>query len=484
MARRKKLVIALLIFLIALLPRLYQIGQTPIFGDEVTWTVWGKEIIYSVINGNLGNYHAWYNDTTEGHDIGFPLTPLIGISHIIFTGESRLGLGWLPPIVASRVVNVVIASLTPVAMFLIGSQFVGAFAAFTAAILFSLTPVIIGVDRWVFHDSMLTLTSFLALGIFILKARDKKISFIPGIFLGLAFLTKPTGAFPFISWMILAIPQKNRRFVIRLMAVNAISALATVLIVWPESWRRPVISIFEYMFKIVKLPGDETPSFYFGKSTLDPGPTFYFFQLFGRLPEIIILFIFFPLISFRKRLKKISNQSLSIIAYCLLYFIFMSFLPLKTSFRYILPILPWIYLYIGKHTPRALFVIAVGLLMISNSYYHPDYYVYYNQLIGGPGNAAKYDQVPLCYASKSGLKFLNENHIPGSIYIAGCAAGEPYYQSGRTFTQDYNEADIVIVGTELRQKDPSKLEKILEEKHWLKSITVKESPVGEIWLKD
>ncbi|MBI3282731.1 glycosyltransferase family 39 protein, partial [Candidatus Curtissbacteria bacterium] len=377
-----------------------------------------------------------------------------------------------------------LSSLTPVAIFLLGGELVGLFSAFSAAVLYSLTPVIIGVDRWVFHDSILALFSFLATGLFIIDIKKKKFSLLPGIFLGLAFLSKIIGIFSFLPWLVLIIGKKNRQFVVKMILFNLASALATILIVWPESWRRPVISIFEYTLKIVKLPGDETPNYYFGKSTLNPGPTYYFFQLFARLPEIIFFLFGFAFLQITKARKKVTLPIIAIILYCLVFFVFMSLIPLKTSFRYLLPILPWFYLLIGNYISRALLVIAIGLLMISNIYYHPDYYVYYNQLVGGPKNAANFDQVPLCYASKSALTYLNENKIQGTIYIAGCEAGEPYYNSGRVFTKNHEEAKIVIVGTELRQKDPAKLEKILKYRHLIHKIIVKESPVGEIWLKN
>ncbi len=493
MTRKKKIIVSVFVFVLALFPRLFEIHKTPIFGDEVTWTVWGKELVYSVIKGNLNSYsqHAWYNDQKEGHDIGLPLNWFIGAGNIILTDESKFGLGLVSPIIASRVINITIASLTPVAIFLIGGQLVTPIAAFMAAVLYSLTPTIIGVDRWVFQDSMQTLLTFIAIGLFIAYTQKRRFSVVPGLFLGLAFLTKPTGALPIIPWLVLVISQKERRFVIKMIIANTISSLGAVLIIWPESWRRPVISIFEYIWKIIHLPGDELLSFYFGKSSLDPGPTFYLFQFVARLPEVIIFLFTLAVVTSVRPLKKIGLSAIAVGISCLFYLAFLSFLPFKVGFRYLLPILPWIYLLIGNFINKqktlnqyVIFTATLVLLVITDVHFHPDYIVYYNRLVGGPGNAVKYDTVPSCYASKSGLKYLNDNRIHGTIYIAGCSAGEPYYNSGRTFTKNYTEADIIILGTDVRQEDPSMLEKVLNGKHHIYEIIIKESPVGEIWLKN
>src|SRR3990170_349304 len=89
--------ILVLIYLIALLPRLWQLGATPVYVDEVTWVVKGKEAIYALAKGNLDYFRnrAWWNDRKDTYAIGWPTVLASGLAHVILAGSGQYSLHWL-----------------------------------------------------------------------------------------------------------------------------------------------------------------------------------------------------------------------------------------------------------------------------------------------------------------------------------------------------------------------------------------------------
>lgn len=68
----------LIVYLIALLPRLLFLGEAGIYSDEITWMVRGKEVVYSVLHRNLPYFHnAWWNKKNDTEAIGLPLVSVL-----------------------------------------------------------------------------------------------------------------------------------------------------------------------------------------------------------------------------------------------------------------------------------------------------------------------------------------------------------------------------------------------------------------------
>ncbi len=87
--------------------------------------------------------------------------------------------------------------------------------------------------------------------------------------------------------------------------------------------------------------------------------------------------------------------------------------------------------------------------------YSPDYYLFYNKLIGGPSNAQKYDLVGLCSGVKEALKFIDQSYnIHEPIAVIGCSQVLAPYYSSRQITTDWQTSNLVIIENSYKQLMP------------------------------
>ena len=480
MAIKKTLI---LIYFLTLLPRLYQLSATAVYPDEVTWMVKGKETIYALAKFNLDYFrHAWWNDTTETYAIGLPVVVLNGLSHVLLAGTSKYSLHLLPDILASRLPIIFLHSLLPPALYLFCRRFFGHTSALVAALAYSLAPVAIGTDRWVIHDSSLTLFSFLAVTTYIYAKHDARISLLPGFFLGMAFLVKPTGLFPGISWLLLAKPH-------RLFFTNILTATLTILILWPQSWFKPLTSIPEYIFRQQRLAQLGLPNFHLGVITKSPGGTFYFERFLNRTPEVVIITLLLGLYFYLRQRRTFSVGSRRVItalgAYFLSFLWVISTTPAKAGLRYALPLIPWVYVVAGwalsrLRSRRFFSSVYLTFLLFPLSYY-PNFSLYYNWISGGPRRGQQHELVGLCLGSKAAFQYLDSNKIPGVAAILGCADTGPY-DTGRQLTKDWKTAVIVVLETAHRQQFPESPEiESLKNRTPIKSIEENGVVTAEIY---
>ncbi|BCX14789.1 MAG: hypothetical protein KatS3mg088_472 [Patescibacteria group bacterium] len=344
--KKRKIILIALIYILSLSLRLIDLENTSIYSDEITWTVRGKEIIYALIHANKNFFeNAWWKKTNDTEAIALPLTLLSGISQFFLAGNGKYSLKIFNDIFASRLPIAIISSLTPVFIFYFGSKLIGEKLALISAIFYLINPIAIAFDRMSINDSFLTLFSFTALTSYLYYSKENKISFIPGIFLSLAFLTKPNGILPIIGWLVYDLYQKRNNFPSKQLAINTISFLVFTNIMWPYSWEKPIYSIFEYLIRQFHLVQDGMTVFYRGKITTNPPFDFYLFQYLIRMPEILILGFFVNLISILYLIKnkniKTKKQNITIITYVLIFLIIISISNKKLGIRYALPLLPW-----------------------------------------------------------------------------------------------------------------------------------------------
>jgi len=487
----KRSIAAVLLYTIALIPRSFQLEQTGVYPDEITWMVKGKEYLYALKNRDLTYLkNAWWNNPKDSYAIGLPLAVTNGASHILFAGTGKFSLRIFSDIIASRLPVVLIGSLLTPLMFIYFSKYISPKASFIASITYALNPIAIGLDRWVIHDSYLTLFSFLALISFNSSSTAKTI--FPGFWLSLAFLTKPNGILPIFSWATHTLFQPAGSKLSELLK-NIVGFFTFTTVLWPSSWFLPIISVPLYIYNQTVLTryGDPVPNYFLGQSTFYPNPTYYLFQFFFRTPEVIILFVFIGGLLLVKRLSKAESHKKSLaitgLTYIILFFVTISLTPQKGGIRYALPLLPWIYIlsgwgifqFVEKYTKRRfLKILAYFTFIFFSSYpisYHPNYYLYYNYLIGGPGKAQKYDLVGLCFGSKKALNFIDRNNLKGVVSVVGCSDTATYHTS-RNLTKDWNKADIVILESSYIQQFPKADSVVMTKKREI-LFTVKENGV-------
>lgn len=468
-----------LLFFIALIPRIYQLDRTTIYPDEVSWMVRSKEALYALKKENLGFFKegVWWNSKSESESIGIPLSIVSGLSLILLNKDSgSVSSNLFPDYVAARIPGAFFAAVLISLFFIVSRRLFSTKQALLAALLLSLDPVHIGLSRWVINDPFLSFATFFAISLFILgvKKRNQKFIMLSGVSLGLGFLTKPLGLLPVASWVVYCLlvkvssGQKTKALIL-----SSLSALVTILLLWPSSWFNPIISIFEYVIRQFQLDKIGIAYYFFGQVSINPPWFVYFFGILTRLPLLISLGLVFSLtFAITKIGRKLSWQKLavpfSIFTFCALLLFFVSVSNLNQGVRYVLPLWPWIYLLVAWGYLQALerikslairrltLFLLLGGNLISILSYHPEQMFFYNSLLGGAGNAQRYDLVGRCYGIKEAIEFINRCY-PGtpSLAILGCSnVTAPYYYHGR-ITTDWQREKLVVVENSFKQLLPN-----------------------------
>ena len=454
--------ISLFILSLSLFFRLWHLGQTSLQMDEVTWMVHSKELIYSAFHRDSAFFRekAWWNWTSENYAIGLPTNLLGGVSHLLFGGTSRFSLKLLPDIISARLPIAVISAFLPLLvyrfLFLVGQPAVGIIAALGLAA----SPLMLASDRWFLNDSYLAIFSFLSLSSFYMAGRNKKISLWPGIWLALAFLTKPNGVLVGVGWLgCLLLP--SRKNYLKLLLTNSIIFFLMTTILWPTAWFNPVFAIPEYLLRQLNLAQVPIQSLFLGKVVLDPGSLYYPFHLFTKNPEIVVVGVIGSLL-FHFQTKK--RQRLTVVSpfilYCLASYALIHFSGTKAGPRYLLPLIPWVYIlsafglyWIYQHLNKPLrtSLIFVALISFSSALiYFPENQIFVNQFVGGPRGIAGSIRLGVCLGGRDALLLLDQRGNGGAYYLYGCADNGPYY-TDRVQTKNLKEATYFIEETWLSE---------------------------------
>lgn len=449
--------LSLFILTLSLFFRLFQLFQTSIQMDEVTWMAHSKTLVYAIVKRDYSFFQekAWWTWKSENYAIGIPANLAGGISHVLLGGSSRFSLKLLPDIVASRLPIALASALLPLLVYrflvLVGQPQVGLLAALSL----SVSPLMLASDRWFLNDSFLALFSFLALTSFYLSGKNKRLSLWPGVWLALAFLTKPHGILVGLGWLGCFLAVGTRKRYLRLLFFNSVIFFLATTLLWPTAWVNPLFAIPEYLLRQLQLAQVPVQSLFLGKVTLDPGQLYYPFHLLFKNPEIIVFGFFFALLSF-VFLKEKRKQLLAMfpfLLYCLAFYFLIHFSGTKAGPRYLVPLIPWFYavsafglvwLYRRLRPPLQLGLLTFGFISLSSVFlYFPDQQIYFNQFIGGPRGVAGTTRLGVCLGGKQALERLDRQGAFGAYYLYGCADNGPYY-SGRAQTKDLKKANYLI----------------------------------------
>lgn len=490
--------------------RLLVMAKAPIYDDEITWMVRGKETIYALIHHNFAYFrYAWWTDTTETQAISLPLVFLNGGFHVLLAGAGKYSLHLFSDIIASRLPIVILSSLLPLFLYYCGSSFFTKKVALLGAVLYALNPIAINIDTWVLNDSLLTIFTFLSIAIFYKSAKEGKNTIFPGFFLALSLLTKPLGILPIAFWIIYFLINNRTLKVLKLILSNLAFAFILVTVLWPQSWFNPIFSFPEYFYRQANLVQTNLAVYYWDKVTFDPGWSYYLFQFFTRMPEGIILgFIFylvFFIINFKKNMRDKHKQSLllrnkdflmiPVFGYLVLFLLCLNLSAQKLGIRYALPMLPWLILLAASGlwkmfnqfkdlVFRRIYVFVMAVILIYPIFFWPDYYLFYNYLIGGPKGAQKYDMVGLCASSKPAIEYLNSIKYHGKIYVAGCQSSA-YYYTNIPIVNDFREANVVVLETYFQRQHPEReVFEFLKDKPVWKSFEKHGAVIAEIYIND
>ena len=327
----------------------------------------------------------------------------------------------------------------------------------------------IALSRWALNDAFLTIFSTLSLISYITNIKEKKITPIPGIFLALAFLTKPNGILPIIAWLIISLLNRDKK-AIKLLVVNLSVAASLIYLLWPSMYTNPFY-IIDYFIRQTQLTQSDFRNYFFGV-TNNPPFYYYLFQIGTRVPTIIMvgfllgILLITTKVTYLKKFKTVlfeHSMWVAIVVYSVIFYLVIDMASKKLGARYALPLWPWIYLVsvlawykLLKPFNRIFLNTFVIIVFFSFIYtirsYTPQLYFYYNSLVGGPINAQNYDLPNLCLGAKSVGEFVNSYPDIAKITYLGCGASIFSYYSSKQITTNWKDSSNLVVVEDSYQK--------------------------------
>jgi len=380
--------------------------------------------------------HGNFAETYTKYHPGVTLTWITGISYKIYYTFQRIYYGFERDLFLdqleiykeyaflTKLFLVLVIWLVLLYCFKILEKLIGKTLAFFAILLLILEPFFIGNARSIHLDALVTVFIFAsALNFFSFTYfKTKKLMFFTGIFTGLALLTKISALvlFPFYAFYILTNVLFKKKAKLSFLLPIIIITIIIFILLFPAMWTAPIGTVKKIAydgFLDTALNEESSRILYLGLKTDSIIYQYfsYFFQIIYRLTPIntilillgfILLFLeFFGKIKLKAKtdpiLFKLTVYSLLFI---LGYYIMISISD-KKIFRYILPLYPFLSI-ISVYSVRYLIYLfkilniskfkmpqlLLGLFLGYSIYIYkifPDFFVYFNPLLGGINTASK-----------------------------------------------------------------------------------------------
>lgn len=291
--------IPLLIFVAALLPRLYALGRFLTI-DEVKWAEGAGQFLLALSGGHLAqtywHFHPGITLTWGAAAALWGLcqsAPDLAACTASAVANLPATIGWL------RLSPVLLTSLSVAGVYLLAHRLLGRRVALATALLLAFDPFFLAHSRILNGDALAAVLMFLSLLAFLIYRRSTpSFLILSAVLAGLALLTKLPA--PVIGLFIgglglvfLAIDQvKGRRLAVRLwltaLATWGLVALLVFVILWPAMWvapRQTLHQMYVDAFEVGQV-GAGHDAFFRGQIVTDPGPWFYPYAVALRLTPI------------------------------------------------------------------------------------------------------------------------------------------------------------------------------------------------------
>ncbi len=495
---RSKITLSVLIFLLALLPRLPELGRflTP---DEFLWVDRSRNFLAGLTNPNYECDPAldeWQPETGLGCTVrtGHP-----GVT-TMWSGSLGFWLRWLsegrpgplhdytvavstnpldPDFIApTRLGTVFITALAMVAIYWLTRRLFGHPIALVGAALLALDPFHIGLSRVIHHDAYSTTfmtLSVLSAFIYWGQRAGRRWLLLSGAMAGLGILSKSPALYllPFTGvvgwWFFFA--HRPATPLARLILDGLLwfaAAMAVVFIFWPGMWVIPLkaIQIVVFIGSKYATGGHAKGTYFLGQVSRDPGPLFYPVTWLYRATPLVLLGIIAAPITWllaRRRSHPPEKEAtgldwsafrryLPLIGLFILgYYLFMT-IGEKKQDRYFLPVYPWLnlvgaagllyttaYLLKGRLARHSTTLVLLAVLVVNGSlaaYNFPYYFTYYNPLLGGIQSAAKNLTVGWGEGMDLVAEYLNQKEDPANTRVSLWyeSTFAPYYRGRPSVT--------------------------------------------------
>jgi 4-amino-4-deoxy-L-arabinose transferase-like glycosyltransferase len=404
--------LSLLVALIALLPRVLNLGEFVTIDEVGAWMPRSAYFLAALANGNFAatamSAHPGITTAWLGA-IGILLHQLLAGWALISPDDfaARLALMQLP--------LALVHSLAIVAGYWLLRRLFAPALALLAALLWACDPFVVGFNRILHVDGLMgsfATLSLLAGCVYWLRERRRQFLLVAGVCAALAVLSKspavvlgPTllGIATFAAWQSARAEGMWpwRRELVALV-LCALVALFTALLVWPALWADPAGAFARFTASVSEEGGEphQSGNFFMGVAVEAPGPLFYPVALALRLTPLALLGLVLLALFWRRHAAHERAVLAAIAWFTILFVAELSLFPKKFD-RYLVPAFPalailaaagwWATLATLQQARLRIACLAgVALLAATNlAWWHPYGLLAYNQLLGGTPRAAE-----------------------------------------------------------------------------------------------
>ena len=332
--------------------------------------------------------------------------------------------------IVARIPMIILGIILGVYIYRWTRELFGVNAGLLALFIYTLSPNILAHTRLITHDISVICFIFIALYYFwrFNKTPTHKNLVLSGITLGVALLSKFSGVLLFPVYAVICIvciaPGKKHLQTKAIEGKRSVIAviwifLIAVFVLWAGygfmTQRLLDLSDGKLNFAGIRLPAGAYINgivlhfhhtrviprqfFLMGEVSAKTWWYFYIVGLLVKVPIATIIFFCMGLLDFRKKrfLNLVDGSFLAIpVIFIFLYFSFL--VPVNRGLRYILPVFPFVFVFIGGAVSQQMkgkwmkvIIIVLGLwYVVSSVRIFPHYLSYFNEFAGGPDNGYKY----------------------------------------------------------------------------------------------
>ncbi len=374
--------IALLLFIIALLPRLPGLHLFLTSDENTNIFLAGSDVIAAFLQGDWrGTYWHFYPGVTMswldalGMSGQYLLDLLIGVPVPPFTDYIYGDI--LSLVVANRLPYAILTAAAVPPLYLLARHLLPGRVAILGALFMAFDPFYLAHSRVAHGDApvavfmSLSALSFFVYGERVIKQTDEPASILPflgqsstfylvfsAILGGLAALTKAPGQF--MALFVIGMSAiyaglewrqaKNGSYIVRrwltVVIIWGIVSLVIFILLWPSMWVDPVGTLQQMWAETFGKVDEGHLVYFLGRPTLDPGIWFYLYVIPFRMTPIILigsllsLLIFVPKISSILKIGRVELWSIFFLWLFTISLLLFGNLSPKKQDRYLLPLFP------------------------------------------------------------------------------------------------------------------------------------------------
>ena len=405
MAARVKLFrLEILVFVLFVVSRMFSLGHDNFNTDVWRWKARTYDFGNGVFQGDFKKTIQVYHPGVSLMWVGSAGVKFYNLQKDLVkkeTGEAELtsifGLDFFQKLFIVLVTGFTIASIFYSLRLLFGVTY-----ATISIALISLEPFFVALSRVIHLEGLMSIFLLAAFVWFYFYLENKfktRYLVLAAFFSALALLTKSSAFFIVLFTILMAFTFNTfSRKAFTQVGKYLLLVVLFFFILWPGMWVAPGEALKAYttgIFTVGVEGGHE--QFYFGKFTLDPGPTFYPIVFVFRSSVYVLIGLIGYLITFRKiKDQKLKVFTLYALLFTLIYAVEVT-IPSKKLDRYLLPSIIssclvgaafYSTLLEKLSKSRVNRKVIFSFLLFAPSVLtavilHPDYLSYYNPLVGG-----------------------------------------------------------------------------------------------------